>query len=277
MAVPTSSRVPDLSTLTTADQASRLASTNPVGTLQVLAEYERERQASNGAPTINGATAFSGLITEYAADSVVAHSGGTQAAATAIVTQTTRVITVAAVGDSVRLPVSAPGMELTLINHGANAMQVFGAGTDTINDVATATGVSQMAGSVVIYTCTTAGAWYTEGLATGYSGSFQTISATDAITAHAGGGQGSAVQLTTMLNRVTVVGTAADSVKLPLAAPGMSITVTNATASTSMNVFPATGDQINALGANAAFALAGTKTATFNSTVAGQWHSLLTA
>ena len=40
------------------------------------------------------------------------------------------------------------GLTVLVINHGANPMQVFGSGTDTINDVAAATGVSQMQGSM---------------------------------------------------------------------------------------------------------------------------------
>ena len=82
--------------------------------------------------------------------------------------------------------------------------------------------------------------------------------------------------ITTMQARFTVVATIADSGVLPVSVAGMNITVINAAAN-SMNVFPASGDQINALGVNAAFALAGAKVATFYSTVAGQWHSILSA
>lgn len=103
------------------------------------------------------------------------------------------------------------------------------------------------------------------------------LSATDAITAHAGGGQGSAVLLTSDINRVTTVGSAGDSVVLPAAVVGMEITVTNAAGVNSMNVFPASGEQINAAGANAAFAVAAGKTAVFSSAKLTQWHAVLTA
>jgi hypothetical protein len=217
---------------------------------------------------------------ETSADSLTAHAGGTQAAALALTAQMNRIATVGSAADSVALPASAAGMEITVINHGANAMQVFGAGTDTINDVATATGVSQMPGSTVLYFCTTAGNWYTEGLATGYSGSFASASFTGGLTAFAGGGQGSAVALPSMVNRITTVASAADSVKLPATVANISIgpiTVINAAAANSMNVFPATGDAINAGAANAAFAVAAGKTATFYSAGAGQWHAVLSA
>lgn len=333
-------------------------------------------------------TGYAGsLFTEYSQDGITARAGGGQSLATQLVAQTSRVTTVATAGDSVKLPASAAGLELMVINHGANSMQVFGSGTDTIDDVAAATGVAQMPNSLVIYTCATAGAWYSEGLATGFGGpglqtmsfannltalaggqagalaltamvsrfttvaagngavlpasvaglmitvvnrganpltvygagtdtingvagatgiafpvnsvavfyctvagtwesesvgqgfssQFPTVSTTNGITAFAGGGQASAVLLTTVINRVTTVGTAGDSVKLPVSAPGVQVTVYNAAAANSMNVFPQTGDQINALGANTAFAVAAGKNATFGCPVAGQWHAILSA
>lgn len=101
--------------------------------------------------------------------------------------------------------------------------------------------------------------------------------ATDSITAHAGGGQTNATKLTSVLNRVTTVASAADSVELPASIAGLEITIINAAASNSMNVFPATGEAINALSANSAFAVAAGKTATFYCVTAGQWHSILSA
>jgi hypothetical protein len=101
-------------------------------------------------------------------------------------------------------------------------------------------------------------------------------SATNAITATAGGGQANAVALTSSINRVTTVATAGDSVKLPAATVGAEVTVINAGAN-SMDVFPTTGGVINALSANAAFAMASNKTARFYCAVSGTWNSLLTA
>lgn len=99
----------------------------------------------------------------------------------------------------------------------------------------------------------------------------------DNITAFAGGGQGSAVLITAMFARITTVGTAADSVKLPIAQPGMELTVVNAAAANSMNIFPATGEIINALSANTAIACAANKVMKFIASGRGQWHSILTA
>lgn len=75
-----------------------------------------------------------------------------------------------------------------------------------------------------------------------------------AVTAFAGGGQGSATALTKDFSNITVCATAGDSVKLPAAIAGLTYTVTNRGAA-SANVFPATGDTINGGSANAAIAL----------------------
>lgn len=105
----------------------------------------------------------------------------------------------------------------------------------------------------------------------------------DAITANPGGGQANAVALITQISRVTVVGTAGDSVKLPALStvpPGTEVVVINAAAANSLNVFPASGDAIDALGANAARAVAAGKTATFISlatATAGTWASMVGA
>jgi len=80
----------------------------------------------------------------------------------------------------------------------------------------------------------------------------------DGLVAFAGGGQSSATPLRVGINRFTVAG-ANDSAKLPVSQPGISVVVINASAN-SLNVFPASGEQINAAGANAAFAVTTGKT-----------------
>lgn len=113
-------------------------------------------------------------------------------------------------------------------------------------------------------------------------------SVTDAITAAAGGGQPNAVLLTSSINRVTVVASVNDSVKLPPcvagAGAGMANTVgvpvwvVNADAADSMNVFPSTGDRINLLTVTTGqIAVAAGKSALFVCTVAGTWNSLVGA
>lgn len=93
------------------------------------------------------------------------------------------------------------------------------------------------------------------------------------LTAHAGGGQGSALQLAAEFNRVTTVATAGDSVKLPAGVAGMQILVQNDGAN-SMNVFPASGESIDALSVNTAIAVKATKNTIFNCVATGLWKSV---
>lgn len=113
-------------------------------------------------------------------------------------------------------------------------------------------------------------------------------SLTDGLVAHAGGGQALGTPIATQLARFATVTTLNDSALLPatasifvaaaanVIASSAAFTVVNAGAQ-SMNVFPRTGEQINALGVNAAFALAAGKTANFYCTAIGQWHCMLSA
>ena len=182
------------------------------------------------------------FLTELAEDNITATAGGGQATARLLTSQTSRITVVANTGDSIKLPISAPGLELLIVNSGINSPQIYGFGSDTVDGLASSTGVSQMPSSMVIYSCTTAGQWFTNGIGTGYAGSFPTVSYASAVTAKAGGGQSPTTPVTTVLTRIAVVATAADSVTLPVAVPGMQITIANASATNSANVFPNTGD-----------------------------------
>ena len=97
------------------------------------------------------------------------------------------------------------------------------------------------------------------------------------ITAHAGGGQAAATVLGAALNRVTTIASAADSVALPAAVGGQSITVVNAS-SNSMQLFGAVGtsDTINGTAGATGIAVAAGKTLELVSWP-GIWHGLLSA
>lgn len=92
---------------------------------------------------------------------------------------------------------------------------------------------------------------------TGFSslGTLAAASFTGSITAHAGGGAGSATALTTSDNDVTTTASNFDSVILPTAVAGQSITVRNSGAAI-LSVFPPTGGTINGLAANASIDVA---------------------
>ena len=77
----------------------------------------------------------------------------------------------------------------------------------------------------------------------------QPQAARSGLTALAGGGATGATQLLPGLSEVDTVATAADSCLLPLALAGTSVAVYNATASTSLTVWPQASNPNNAAGA----------------------------
>lgn len=95
------------------------------------------------------------------ATGITAFAGGGQASATALTKEVNVIGTCATKGDSVKLPVIEVGMAITVINRGAADAQVFGAGTSTINGIATGTGVPLPAGSAMVFYANAAGTWVT--------------------------------------------------------------------------------------------------------------------
>lgn len=101
-------------------------------------------------------------------DSITATASGNQATAYQLSNMISRISVCATNGDSVKLPPgNHPGMLLMVINDGAANAQVFGSGTDTIDGVATATGVVLTAAKRDIFVCmtpiggaVTAAKWY---------------------------------------------------------------------------------------------------------------------
>ena len=84
---------------------------------------------------------------------ITALAGGAKLGATPITGVKARIGTVATAGDSVLLPPGYPGLEISLYNATATSAQVFGSGSDTINAVATGTGVALAGGKSAVYTC----------------------------------------------------------------------------------------------------------------------------
>jgi len=93
------------------------------------------------------------------------------------------------------------------------------------------------------------------------------------ITAHAGGGQASAYQLTATVNRVTIAASAADSVKLPTTydlGVAQAVTIINDSGN-SIQVFGSGTDSINFVASGTGVAQGSVVTATYYSVVAGRW------
>ena len=170
-----------------------------------------------------------------------------------------------------------PGLDICIVNHGANSLQVYGQGTDTIDDVAGSTGVPHMVNSYVFYECFGLGKWYTNGLGTGFppGGSIETFSFADNLTA-TGTQQSNALPLMASVNRLTTVA-AGTGVNLPPSAPGLSITLINSGAN-SVLVYPAQGssDTINGFAATTGVPFVVNSNSTFFCTTAGAWWVLAT-
>lgn len=93
-------------------------------------------------------------------DGVTALAGGGKAGATPLTATISRLLTVATAADSALLPPALVGKHVVVINDGAAAAQIFGQGTDTIDGVATGTGVALTNGKIALFFCTTLGAWH---------------------------------------------------------------------------------------------------------------------
>ncbi len=93
------------------------------------------------------------------ASTITAFAGGGKASATPTTTANVLIGVSATAADSVLLPSPRSGDMMFVTNGGAAAAQLFGAGTATINGVATATGVSLVAGGMAVLSCFADGAW----------------------------------------------------------------------------------------------------------------------
>jgi hypothetical protein len=92
-------------------------------------------------------------------NTITATAGGTQAAAYQLTASVNRVSVCATAADSVRLPPALAGCSCVVVNDGAASCQVFGFGTETIDAVATATGVAVANGKRRIFVCVEDGKW----------------------------------------------------------------------------------------------------------------------
>jgi len=96
-------------------------------------------------------------------NSITAHAGGTQAAALALSASKSvhRVTVVGTAADSVKLPAATGSGDMHIVanDDSAESLQLFGAGTDTIDGVATATGVAVAAGKRRICIDFASGTW----------------------------------------------------------------------------------------------------------------------
>jgi hypothetical protein len=226
----------------------------------------------------NGGYGFSGQLgTQLAVSGITSGTTQTQAGATLLTAPFNSVDTNATAGNGVALPASAPGLQIVVLNTTSKTIQVYGTGSDTVNGATNTVGITQPALSTGIYICVAAGKWITATGLIGWNGQLPTFSAVSALTAHSGGGQGSGIVPAVTINNVTTVAAGNDSMTLPVSAAGMFFLLANSATTNSMNLFPASGETINALSANTAFAVAAGKRVLVFCAVAGNWLTILTA
>jgi len=181
-------------------------------------------------------------------NSVIAFAGGGQASATSLTTEVSFVGTCATRDDSVKLPTALAGKHYVVINLGAQACNVYTQTGENFLGQSANTPVSVATLSYTEFTCNTDGVYVFRHIIGSY------LSDTT-ITAFAGGGQANATQLNKEYNKVTVVATTGDSVKLKAAKRGVRQIIVNADTAEAMDVFPQSGDNYEGLAVNLAVSL----------------------
>ncbi len=94
-------------------------------------------------------------------DTITATAGGTKAAAFPLIKSWNNITVCASTHDSVLLPPAIAGSRVLVINSGAQTLDVYGKGTDTIDAVATGTANNILTTKLKEYTCITRGLWIT--------------------------------------------------------------------------------------------------------------------
>lgn len=92
---------------------------------------------------------------------ITAHSGGGQANAFQLTSSSSHISVCAVANDSVKLPSGCqPGQTVTVTNQGNQSCQVYGSGSETINDQLAATGVALANAKTAVYKLMAPGKWY---------------------------------------------------------------------------------------------------------------------
>jgi hypothetical protein len=222
---------------------------------------------------------LTGLLYESSQSGIVAGTTRTQAGATVLTKEVSRIDTATApaagstLGDGALMIPSASGLDATVINNTAFPVQLYGAGTDTINGVAATVGVALPPGDVANLECAATGAWHFEP-GVGAFGSLPIFLSAENITAVNPVAQATAVPFTAVINHVTTVNAAGAAGALPAAKYGLEQAVENATANP-LTVYPVNGgsDVINGQAANAPIIIPGFTTVLFRAASGGVWQS----
>ena len=181
-------------------------------------------------------------------NTVIAFAGGGQSSATSLTTEYSVITTCATRDDSVKLPTALIGKRFVVVNLGAQSCNIYTQTGENFLGLSANVAVPLAASSYIEFVSRVDGSYLYRQI-TGYYSKETTI------TAYAGGGQANAIQLISEYNKVTVVATAGDSVKLKAAKAGMRQVIVNADTAEAMDVFPQTGDNFEGLAVNVAVSL----------------------
>jgi hypothetical protein len=213
-------------------------------------------------------------------DSMTASTTHSIAGGTPIDRNVCRFTTVANAGDAGTLPFGAPGLAVTVINAGANTMQVYAAQSgDTLNGIVGSTGIPVMPGGCVNFYAASIKAglttWTCQDVGVGNSGAFPTLAYQTGLVAGTTQTAAGGTPITSSIAEFDTVASSGNSGTLPAAQPGMQLNVINNGANP-LTVFALTqalggtsgGDTIN--GSTSISVTNGTITI-FMCTVVGKW------
>jgi hypothetical protein len=213
-------------------------------------------------------------------DSLTASTTHSILGGTSIDRNVCRFTTVANAGDAATLPFGFPGLFITVINAGANTMQVYAAQSgDTLNGIVGSTGIPVMPGGCVNFYCAAIKAglctWTVQDVGVGNSGAFPTIAYQANLTAGTTQTAAGGTPIITSMAEFDTVTNNNDAGTLPPAQPGMQINVIN-NGSHTLQVFAATaalggiggGDTVNGSGSAT---VTSTTITIFMCTVQGKW------
>jgi hypothetical protein len=222
-----------------------------------------------------GTTSISGTLS---ATSTITLGGSTSSATTIGTTATTGTTTIGGTSQTGAITIGQSTAAQTLnLNTGSPA-----SATTQVTNIATGAGTTTTASTKTINIGTGGITGTNTNIAIGSSTSGAisrttlnglVIDSISAAVSAAGSTQGTATALVSNINNVTVVAAAADGVILPTAVAGMRILVRNTDATDTLKIYPATGGQINALGANASYSLAAGLTIELFATTTTQWYT----
>ena len=228
-------------------------------------------------PTLNTATLNTPALSAPTFSTNAAVTAGTNSQGQGALTSDYNVITTATSNPSgVTLPTATTGRIVTIVNKGANAVNVYPASGGTIDALSANAAISLPVNGVMQFQAASTTQWYSS---SGLSliNSLLTavrVSTNAAVTAGTNSqGQGA---LTSDYNIITTAASNPSGVTLPTATVGRKVTIVNKGAN-AVNVYPASGGTIDALSANASISLPINKVLEFNAASTTQWYSSFNA